>query len=184
MRLVKIVCAAAAAAAAALLLPAGATAKELASARACGAGGDCRTISDPGRLAGMIEGAPATAPHAGAPFYRVRMTIAHAGEEVYRFTVSYVPSSGLLLNDDDGNWMHATPRGRRGFDRLVRGLEPLPGGRLRGIAPAPFEPPAPASAPADDGGGTPWTLLAAAVAAAAIAAAAAFALRRRPATAP
>jgi hypothetical protein len=169
--------------AAAALLPATAQAKELASARACDADG-CRTISSAARLRGMENGRPVAAPHAAAPFYRVRMVIATGGREEFRYTLAYVPSSGLLrvARDTVGyDWMTPTPAGRRGFDRLVRGLEPLPAARLRGLAPAPV---APAPAPAPDPGGPPWALLliggALALAGAAFAAFAAWRARTAP----
>jgi hypothetical protein len=160
MRLIQIACAAAAVAA---LLPATAQAKELTSARACGAD-DCRTISSAAALRGMDDGTPTAAPHGGAPFYRVRMTIGVDGHEEFRYTLAYVPSGGLLRVKRDTvgyDWMTATPAGRRAFDSLVRGLEPLPAAGLRGLAPAPVapEPAAPAAPAVPDPGGPPWVLL-------------------------
>jgi hypothetical protein len=149
------------------LVPATAHAKEVASARACDDDG-CRTITDKRTLRAMEGGAPTSAPANGAPFHRVRMTVKVDGEEEFAYTMAYVPSQGLMrFRGEGGNydWLAATPRARRGFDRLVRGLEPLPARRLRGVGEK--EPVAqvhevvPAAAGGDDGdgGGFPWMLL-------------------------
>jgi hypothetical protein len=156
-----------AAAAAAALLPAAAHAKELASARACDADG-CQTITAAATLRGMQDGRPTDAPAQGAPFYRVRMRVEIPGEKDYRYTLAYVPSGGLLRVEgqfDRYDWLAATPSGKRGFDRLTRGLEPLPAGKLRGVGVDESEPVAkvdevvkpPATAP--DSGGFPWAVL-------------------------
>jgi hypothetical protein len=180
-----------AAAAAAALLPATAQAKELASARACDADG-CHTITAAAALRGMEEGRPTDAPEQGAPFYRVRMRVDIPGENDYRYTLAYVPSGGLLRVEgqfDRYDWLAATPRGRRGFDRLTRGLEPVPAVELRGVGAEEVDPVArvdevvqpPAAAP-DDGGGFPWTVLL--IPGALLLAAVAWVVRRRELPAP
>jgi hypothetical protein len=62
-------------------------------------------------------------------------------------------------------WLAATPRGQRGFDRVVQGLEPQPASELRGVGVDASGPVAQVDevvlppAPAPDGGGFPWILL-------------------------
>jgi hypothetical protein len=156
-----------AAAAAAVLLPASAQAKELVAARACDSDG-CRTITAAGALRGMQEGQPADPPGKGAPFYRVHMRVDVPGGNDFRYTLAYVPSSGLLRVDGQFgryDWLAATPSGRRGFERLTRGLQPVPARRLRGVGAGNALPTAqvdevvsPPASP-DDGGGFPWALL-------------------------
>jgi hypothetical protein len=158
------------------LLPASAHAKEVASARACDADG-CNAITDRGTLRQMEEGAPTDAPAAGAPFHRVRMTVKVPGEKDHVYTMVYVPSKALMRFGDARvgyEWLAATPRSERAFERLVRGLEPLPARRLR--AAAVEEPVAQvhkvvpgASFRGGDGGGFPWLVLLAVPAALALA---------------
>jgi hypothetical protein len=148
------------------LVPATAQAKELASARACDDDG-CRTITAKSTLRVMAGGAPTSAPATGAPFHRVRMTVRVPGDEDHSYTMVYVREQGLMRfrgEFGDYDWLAATPPARRAFNRLVRGLEPLPAHRLRGVGEQ--EPTAqvhkvvPAAAAGDDdGGGFPWTLL-------------------------
>jgi hypothetical protein len=155
-----------AAAAALALLPSTAGAKKLVAARACDDDG-CQAITVASKLRGMEEGTPAAAPERGAPFYRIRMTVRFAKRQTDTWTLVYVPSDGLVrVGGQFGGyeWLAATPRGQRGFDRLVRGLEPRPASELRGVGAEASEPvaqvdevvPAPV---ADEDGGLPWTLL-------------------------
>ena len=152
---------------AALALLAGpAHAKELTAARACDDDG-CNTIKGAAALRGMDGGTTTSAPEKGAPFYRVHTTVKVTGEKDFHNTFVYVPSTGVLRfpgQYDAYEWLAATPRGRRAFDRLVRGLEPLPAAKLRGVgAEAPtaqVDEVVPAPVVDDgDGGGFPWALL-------------------------
>jgi hypothetical protein len=147
------------------LVPGAAHAKELASARACDDDG-CRTITAKGQLRGMEEGEPTSGPAKGAPFYRVHMRVRIEGQKDSRFTLVYVPSGALLrVQGQYGgyDWLAATPNGRRGFERLTRGLEPLPARRLRGVgadAAAPVAQVDEVVAPPTPGdGGFPWTVI-------------------------
>jgi hypothetical protein len=118
----------AAAAALALLPPGTAGAKELTKARACDADG-CQAITAASKLRGMEEGTPTDGPKQGAPFYRIRMTVEAEPGHTDSWTLVYVPSQGKLrVRGEFGgyDWLAATPRGQRGFDRVVRGLEPRP----------------------------------------------------------
>ena len=143
-----------------------AEAKELAAARACDDDG-CRTITAATALRGMEEGNPTSAPEKGAPFYRVRMRVRVEGEKDFRYTLVYVPSAGLVRvrgQWDRYDWLSLTPSGRRGFERLTRGLKPEPAAGLRGVGAQEAQPSAqvdevvspPAPAPDD---GFPWTVV-------------------------
>lgn len=147
------------------LLPGSAQSKELTEARACDADG-CQAITAASKLRGMEGGTPTDAPKQGAPFYRIRMTVQVEKGHTDSWTLVYVPSQGLLrVQGQFGgyDWLAATPRGQRGFDRVVRGLEPQPASELGGVGvPQPQArvdevvlPPA----PAPDDGGFPWALL-------------------------
>jgi hypothetical protein len=145
------------------LLPAGAHAKELASARACDSDG-CRKITDRPTPRAMAEGQPASAPEHGAPFYRVRMTVKVERDEQFRYAVAYVPSAGLLrVRGEFGgyDWTAPPPRALRGFVQLTHGLEPLPARELTGVGveqtEASVDGIVPAPVPREDG--LPWTLL-------------------------
>ena len=83
----------------------------------------------------MEEGTPTAAPKQGAPFYRIRMTVKIDKGQTDSWTLVYVPSQGLLrTNGEFGfEWLATTPRGQRGFDRVVQGLEPQPASALRGV---------------------------------------------------
>lgn len=148
------------------LLAGPAQAKELTAARACDDDG-CNTIKGAAALRGMDGGTPTSAPEKGAPFYRIHTTVKVPGEKDFHNTFVYVPSAGALRFPGQYGayeWLAATPSGRRGFDRLVRGLEPLPAARLKGVGVkepvAKVDEVVPAPVVADeDGGGLPWTLL-------------------------
>jgi len=143
------------------------SAKELAAARACDDDG-CRTITAAAALRGMDGGEPTSAPDKRAPFYRVRMRVRVEGAKDFRYTLLYVPAAGLVRVRGQWNrydWLAVTPSGRRGFDRLTRGLKPEPAAQLRrGVGaerPLPaarvdevVPPPAPGP-----GGGFPWTVV-------------------------
>jgi hypothetical protein len=107
------------------LVPANAHAKVVSSARACDDDG-CRTITARSTLRQMEGGAPVAAPDTAAPFHRVRMTMKTGGAEEHAYTMVYVPSAGLMRFGGEGGgyeWLAATRRAQRGFERLVRGLE-------------------------------------------------------------
>jgi hypothetical protein len=146
------------------LVPAAAQAKEVVSARACDADA-CRTITDAGALRAMSNGDPTDPPSQAAPFYRVRMKIQSGDEGGFRYRVSYVPSSGLLLvRGERGSldWMELSAAGRAGFDRLVEGLRPVRASELGGITPPEGRPLPPAGRTLPSAGGDAsgewWTL--------------------------
>jgi hypothetical protein len=166
------------AAAAIVLPPSAAEAKEVVSARACDAAA-CRTITDTHTLLAMSEGDPADAPSQAAPFHRVRMTMRSGDDEGgFTYTVSYVPSAGLLLvRGERGalDWLRPSAAGRAGFARLVQGLEPSPAAELGGITPPAGRIP-PAAGPDSSG---EWWAIGLGAAAALLVAVAWLARRRR-----
>jgi hypothetical protein len=148
---------------AALVVAAPASAKQVSEALACDAD-DCRAVVARGELRALDDRAPAATPDRPAPFHRIRMTITHGGTDEYRFTIAYVPSLNLVRDHmpDTGEYLWSTPspRSKRAFDRLTRGLEPVPARMLRGTAPATprHAVPAPPAA-SDDAGSPPWYLV-------------------------
>jgi hypothetical protein len=149
-------------------VPASAQAKEVAKARACDDHG-CNAITAKRTLRQMEGGSPTEAPARGAPFHRIRMTLGVPGEKAAGYTIAYVPSAGLTRYGGefgDYEWLALTPAARRGFDRLVRGLEPLPARRLRGarveepVAKVHKVVPGASFRGRDGGGSFPWLLLA------------------------
>jgi hypothetical protein len=99
------------------------------------------------------------------------MRVKVPGGKDFRYVLAYVPSSGLMRVEGQfgrHDWLAATPHGRRGFDRLVRGLQPLPARKLHGAGAAADEYAVPearvdevVNPPASPNGGSgfPWTLL-------------------------
>ena len=106
-----------------------------------------------------------------------------ASEQPPPWTVLYVPSKGLLRAEegDSGRqvWLGLLPDQRAAYEKMIRGVEPLPASALPGVrrAAAPV-------ASADGGDGLPGWLIAAAAAAVVAAGAGALALRRRSGLAP
>jgi hypothetical protein len=171
----------------ALLLAAAqpAAAKEVSSAKVCGANG-CREVKDRSLLAALPEGGPpAPPPNRPSGWYRATLTISAEGARD-RFSVAIVPASRYIRGHgelgDGYTWMHMSDRTAGAYGRIARGLEPFPASKLRGLH---QRPPAaragqvvePAADPGRSGG-FPWlgTLVGAA---AALAAAAVVAARRR-----
>ena len=162
-----------------LALAPAAAAKEIQSARACGADG-CRNVTALITETSLEGGPPGAAPHARAPFYVMRYTMREGPQRV-RFSTIFVPSAGKIRNAD-GRWMNPPESSVAELRRAVRDITPYPAARL------PLPPPLPASAlpasapPArDTGGGVPvlvWALLAAAGIAALAGAARMVVLRR------
>src|SRR4051794_2648231 len=146
-----------AAAATLFLAPAAtASAKELASIRVCGSSGCTSFAGGGGHDAPILQsGALVSAPVGGAPFYRVTFRMAVPGSaptDGPRWTVLYVPAKGVIRSGDPRTgkpmWLALLPDQRAAFEKVARGIEPLPAARLPGVRAAP-RPPAP------DGGGVP-----------------------------
>jgi hypothetical protein len=156
------------------LLSAPATAKIITKATVCGASG-CKTVTDKAALAGIEDGGPPTTPpKAAAPFYRVTLTVAEREDgrgPQHTFRNAYVPSLNLLRTDGanpggSNVWLTAGNSGEV-YERLARGLEPLPAARLGQIESAVLPraqvvevfSPASKAAASSDGGGFPWTAI-------------------------
>jgi hypothetical protein len=164
--------------AAALAVPAAAQAKQVQQVKACGTGGECRTVDAHGDdgMGLMPSGRGGGPPDHRAPFYRLTLVIGAGGSIEGRTHAFYAPSLRLVSFDEPGaavQWETPPAPARRLADRAVRGLPPLsaarmPLGRLPQAAVATAEPARPArqAATAD---GPPWAvigLVAAALAAA------------------
>lgn len=157
---------------AALALAAGAGAKELTSAEACGVDDECAPIHDL-RAAMMIleSGGSMSPPPSAAPFYRLDFTIDIGGPEHHGFSGVYVPSKGLLATgtDESGtvSWYPVYGAAMDVIRQAVRDLEPFPtpaawpswiGDPVSRPASEPAPPPA---AVADDRADwTPWLIAA------------------------
>jgi hypothetical protein len=117
-------------AAAAMALATPAAAKEIESAAVCGAGG-CKAVSTKGDAHAMLEGGAVTDAPTPAAFYRIRLGIGDGSGKVFeRFTLVYVPSADKVRGMD-GQWWNTTTAADRALDRLVKGHEALPAGRLK-----------------------------------------------------
>jgi hypothetical protein len=148
-----------------LVLAAPAQAKEVLSAKVCGANG-CVTSRDHGLIAGLAEGGdPVDPPTAAAPFFRVRLTVGEENGKVQeRFWTHFMPK-GELIRGADGTWMPAPDAYTSALKKVVNpSMEAYPASRLAKLLasdqPVPddqaqvssvVEPPP--SQPATDGGG-------------------------------
>jgi hypothetical protein len=117
-----------------LALAGAAEAKEVVSAKVCGAS-DCRTTKDRDVLVALSEGGgPAQPPGAGS-FYRVELTVRGDGE-LFTFPVVIVPDAGLMRGGTEAEgytWMAVSPKAVGEFRQIARGLEPVPAARLAGL---------------------------------------------------
>ena len=175
-----------------LTVAAPAEAKEVLSAKVCGANG-CETSRDRALIAGLAEGgAPVDPPKAAAPFFRVRLTVGEGnGKVIDRFWTHFMPK-GELIRGSDGTWMPAVDAYTGALKKIVNpSMEAYPASGLAkllaGDQPAPtyqaqvprvVEPPQPP--PAADGGGITAATIGLVVAGAlAVAALVLLAVRRR-----
>jgi hypothetical protein len=120
----------------ALALAGPAYAKKVAAAKVCGAS-ECREVKDDSLLAVLPEGGdPSDPPSHPAGWYRVTMTI-DAEDASDRFTLAVLPEAGYMRGFDDQyrrfTWMLMRPATAKAYREIVRGLEPLPVSRLRGL---------------------------------------------------
>ena len=169
----------------ALGLPTAALAKEPVKATVCGAGG-CVTSTDKGAILPLVEGGPPTnGSRAGAPAYRVRVTIATGRRSTDSFT-NWMSPKLRLIRGSEGSWMTLPAATLAALRHIAGDLKPFPATRMP-ISSAPPEPgdslppetftvPEHAAVP---GAGIDWLWLAAIGAAAIGALAAALIFRRR-----
>jgi hypothetical protein len=129
-------------------------ATEISSAKVCGAGA-CREVSDPEAATALAVGPRprgTDAPERELPWYKSTLTIpAEDGGEVFRASVTVVPSAGLM-RWEDGTWLVLPSESKEAYTKLTAGLTPRP---ARTLLPAArvdevFDP-ASAATPASDG---------------------------------
>ena len=118
------------------IMTAQAMAKEVVSAKVCGAS-HCREVKDERSLMALAEGGPPTDPPKGASaFYRAELTVKGDGDDRFTFDVVLVPRAGLLRGtNDDGTftWMPVSDAAVAQFRRMTRGLEPIAARKLDGL---------------------------------------------------
>ena len=118
----------------AVAYPPGLTAKEISSAKVCGAG-ECREVSDPEAATALAVGPRprgTDAPERGLPWYKSTLTIpAEDGGEV-RVSVIVVPSAGLMRWEDGVTWVTLPSESKEAYAKLTAGLTPRPARTLPG----------------------------------------------------
>ena len=121
--------------ASAVSYPPGLMAKELSSAKVCGAG-ECREVSDPEAATALAVGPRprgADAPERGLPWYKSTLTIrAEDGGEV-RVSVIVVPSAGLMRWEDGFTWVTLPSESEEAYAKVTAGLTPRPATTLPGV---------------------------------------------------
>jgi hypothetical protein len=123
---------------AALSLPASAGAKEFTALKLCGADG-CHSTHDKHALSEAMSVEPQASPDHGGAFYRLRFVMSHGGQTEGFVRSQWIPSAGLIRNDDGPLVEFSLPR--PGTDRMLRalsrGLRPLPAAKLGRLNGAP-----------------------------------------------
>jgi hypothetical protein len=140
------------------LVPAGAAvAKEPVAAKVCGKS-DCRTVKDRQALLAFTEGgSPTDPPAGGAPWYRVRVTIAVDEGQRQNFSFVIVPAAGLIrAGDPNGgySWMPVSATAERVYREVTRDIAPFSADSLRAVGRTERKPFA-ADQPKRDEGGSP-----------------------------
>jgi hypothetical protein len=161
---------------AALALPTAALAKEPVKATVCGANG-CASSEDKNAILPLVEGGPPASklPKAGAPAYRVRLTISvddrsRAQRRKTDTFTNWMSPTLRLVRGSEGTWMTMPATTLAALRHVAREIRPFPAARLplsgrlpeaeggalppQTYAPALERTPAPASSP-----GTDWALI-------------------------
>src|SRR5215217_1937801 len=128
-----------------LLVPASAVsyppalmAKEISSAKVCGAG-ECREVSDPEAATALAVGPRprgTDAPERGLPWYKSTLTIPaedRGGVSTDRVSVTVVPSAGLMRWEDGANWVTLPSESKEAYTKLTAGLTPRPARTLPSV---------------------------------------------------
>ena len=119
----------------ALSYPPGLTAREISSAKVCGAS-ECREVSDPEAATALAVGPTpraTDAPVRGLPWYKSTLTIpAEERGEVDRVSVTVVPSAGLM-RVNDGVWVTLPSESKEAYAKLTAGLTPRPARTLPSV---------------------------------------------------
>ena len=124
--------------------PPGLMAKEISSAKVCGAG-ECREVSDPEAATALAVGPRprgTDAPERGLPWYKSTLTIRteDRGEGFTdRVSVIVVPSAGLMRWEDGVTWVTLPSESEEAYTKLTAGLTPRPARTLLGLG-ADFKP--------------------------------------------
>ena len=172
----------------ALGLPNAALAKEPVKATVCGADG-CVTSTDKGAILPLVEGGPPTnGPRAGAPAYRVRVTIATGRRSTDSFT-NWMSPRLRLIRGSEGSWMTLPAATLAALRHVAGDLTPFPATRMpissappeRGdsLPPETFTPVSEHATVPAAGSDWPWLAAIGAAAIGALAAALIFRRRRR-----
>ena len=147
-----------------LAFPAAAAAKEVTAIDVCGANG-CTRIADRSALRSFEQGSEmaAAAPAGRQPSYLLRIRMREReGESVHGWTSRWLPSAGLIANEDGpGNFIFTPvePKLERALRDAARGRTARAARTFANVEPAAqvdeVVPPPAATARADDGGGSP-----------------------------
>jgi hypothetical protein len=115
--------------------PPGLMAKEISSAKVCGAG-ECREVSDPEAATALAVGTRprgADAPARGLPWYKSTLTIRAEDGGGVRVTVIVVPSAGLMRWEDGFTWVTLPSESQEAYAKLTAGLTPRPARTFPGV---------------------------------------------------
>ena len=118
----------------AVAYPPGLTAKEISSAKVCGAG-ECREVSDPEAATALAVGPRprgTDAPERGLPWYKSTLTIPAEDSGEVRVSVIVVPSAGLMRWEDGVTWVTLPSESKVAYAKLTAGLTPRPARTLPG----------------------------------------------------
>ena len=118
----------------AVAYPPGLTAKEISSAKVCGAG-ECREVSDPEAATALAVGPRprgTDAPERGLPWYKSTLTIPADDSGEVRVSVIVVPSAGLMRWEDGVTWVTLPSESEEAYAKLTAGLTPRPARTLPG----------------------------------------------------
>ena len=114
--------------------PPGLMAKELSSAKVCGAG-ECREVSDPEAATALAVGPrprDTDAPERGLPWYKSTLTL-RAEDGGDRVSVIVVPSAGLMRWEDGVTWVTLPSESEKAYAKLTAGLTPRPARTFPGV---------------------------------------------------
>ena len=111
-------------------------ATEISSAKVCGAS-ECRELSDPKAATALAVGPTprgTDAPVRGLPWYKSTLTIpAEERGEVFRVSVTVVPSAGLMRVGDGVVWVTLPSESKAAYAKLTAGLTPRPARTLPSV---------------------------------------------------
>jgi hypothetical protein len=115
--------------------PPGLMAKEISSAKVCGAG-ECREVSDPEAATALAVGPRprgTDAPERGLPWYKSTLTIRAEVSTDRVVSVIVVPSAGLMRWEDGVTWVTLPSESQEAYAKLTAGLTPRPARTFPGV---------------------------------------------------